>query len=433
MMMNLLVILSTLAHWALAATIQHGNTQKTYIATIPKDSNVSFSQSGADVVRRLGATHIIPFDINGFRGFIFKGDENLITQAKSSQLGLQIYEDGQVKGQQSPVWGLDRINQRDLPLDNNADFGSATGEGVTVYVVDSGILVTHPEFEGRATWGANFIDDNKDEDCIGHGTHVAGTIISKTYGVAKKAKAIAVKVLDCSNQGTWSGVLKGLEWAVKDVLSKGLTTAVVNLSLGGRRLDPVNEAVNAVVDAGIHVVVAAGNDANDACLRSPASAEKSFTIGATNVQDQLADFSNFGTCVHLNAPGVNITSTSNKGQTAVLSGTSMATPHVAGVLALHLQTQAYTPADLKAKVIELSTKDRITRIPTAPATPNRLLFFGASDTFSCLPAQEKHGNMFCDGLYFFIICNNGSPFNFAVPPGTKCTQLTPKTVQFVKV
>jgi subtilisin family serine protease len=369
--MKLLIIASLLAQLGLSATVPTSGSRKTYIATLPKGADMT---AEVDAARDFGAMEAVPFDINGFRGFIFKGDDRLAEQLKSSRTGVKVYEDGEASGQEESVWGLDRINQRDLPLDNNIDV-SATGQGVTVYVVDSGIFVNHNDFEGRATWGANFVDGELDVDCNGHGTHVAGTIMSKTYGVAKQAEAIAVKVLNCNNKGSWSGIIKGIEWAVNDAESKGLSKVVMNLSLGGGNFDPIDQAVNAVVDAGIHVAVAAGNDALDACLHSPASALKSFTIGATDAQDQFADFSNFGTCVHLNAPGVDITSTSNTGETAMMSGTSMATPHVAGVLALHLETENYTPADLKAKLIELSSQDKITLIPDSPPTPNLLLFF----------------------------------------------------------
>jgi subtilisin family serine protease len=380
-----------------------------------------------------GVSNAIPFDINGFRGFIFKGDDKTAEQVRQAKRGVNVVEDGQVTGGLSPVWGLDRINQRDLPLDNNASFGGATGEGVTVYVVDTGIYTEHPEFEGRASWGSNFVENEQSVDCNGHGTHVAGTVISKTFGVAKKANAVAVKVLGCDNFGSWSAMIRGIEWAVNDAQSKQLLNkAVINLSIQGERDDIVNQAVDAAVDAGLHLAVCAGNFAKDACTVSPASAEKPVTIAASDSQDALASFSDFGECVDLIGPGVDITSTWNIGQeTNVLSGCSMATPHVAGTMALLLQNQTFTPAELKAKLIDLSTKDKITKLPASPPTPNRLLFFPVADSppaLSCLPAEEKHGQMLCDGQKSFVVCVHGAPFTFAVPVGTKCRQATPTTI-----
>jgi subtilisin family serine protease len=232
-------------------------------------------------------------------------------------------------------WGLARISHRAA---NSAEYyySDTAGEGARVYVIDSGIRLSHADFGGRALWGANFVSESSDTDEDGHGTHVAGIIAGKTYGVAKKATVVAVKVLDKSGSGSMSGLLQGLNWAVADAKKRGVTEkAVINMSLTGAYTQSVNEGVKAATDAGITVVVAAGNKHDNVTNWSPASAPTAITVGAIDQDDRRADFSNWGHEVDIFAPGVGIPSAWNTSDHSRewMSGTSMATPHVAGLAA----------------------------------------------------------------------------------------------------
>lgn len=217
-----------------------------------------------------------------------------------------------------------------------------SGAGVTVYVVDTGVFTTHNEFEGRAKWGKSFIPEEGNRDFDGHGTHVAGTIASRKYGVAKKASIVAVKVLDKNGSGKTSNIIAGIEWVHSDaqrILRRpGNKGVVVNLSLGGSPSRAKDDAANNAVKAGLHLVIAAGNQNKDACGHSPASAELPITVGSTTLGDERRSSSNYGKCVDIFAPGSDVLSTGNSGRdsTKVMSGTSMATPHVSGIIAQFL-------------------------------------------------------------------------------------------------
>ncbi|GGR96781.1 hypothetical protein Snoj_59410 [Streptomyces nojiriensis] len=275
---------------------------------------------------------------------------------------------------QAPApWSLDRIDQRELPLDGSYTYPSRA-EGVTVYVVDTGINTGHVEFGGRARTGYNAVFLGSSRDCSGHGTHVAATVGGETYGVAKGVSLVGVKVADCRGSASLSAILKGLDWVVKDAAKAPATPAVANMSIGGSRSYALDTAVVRAVASGITFTAAAGNDGEDACGGSPASVPQAITVGATDAADRRAPFSNHGPCVDLSAPGVGITSAWKDSTTATAraSGTSMAAPHVAGVAALILaRGTARTPAQVSEELLHSAVSDRITGLPAG--TPNRLL------------------------------------------------------------
>jgi subtilisin family serine protease len=252
--------------------------------------------------------------------------------------------------QDNPPWGLDRIDQRDRPLNEKYSY-DAFGEAVNVYVIDTGLNAGHSEFTGRVATGYSALTkDAATSDCHGHGTHVTGTAAGTTYGVAKKATIIPVKVLGCDGSGTTSNVIKGINWIIEQHV-RG-TKAVANLSLGGEYSSSLNTAIQNLHNAGVVVVVAAGNDKKDACSYSPASVASAITVGATDIDDKQATFSNFGPCLDLYAPGVKILSSYINSPTAEISGTSMAAPQICGLAALHLQSQPeLTPVQLKEKLL----------------------------------------------------------------------------------
>ncbi|WP_030727615.1 S8 family peptidase [Streptomyces sp. NRRL S-237] len=275
------------------------------------------------------------------------------------------------EGTRSPAysWGLDRIDQRFLPLDNNFS-AHGSGQGVTAYIVDSGIDFTHPDFGGRAVRGFDAIGDGRaGADCNGHGTHVAGTVGGSTFGVARKATLVSVRVLGCDGRGAWSGIIAGFDWVARNANQP----AVLNASLGGDRSTAVNNAVTAVSDRGVLPVIAAGNENRDACQVSPASAARVVTVGATNRFDEETDFSNWGECLDIYAPGQDITSAKLGGGSVALNGTSMAAPHVAGVVALYKAEHPNAlPAEIHNFLSDKSTKDIIEKL--SDNSPNQLLF-----------------------------------------------------------
>ena len=274
--------------------------------------------------------------------------------------------------QTGATWGLDRIDQASLPLSSTYTYGS-TGTGVTAYVIDTGILLSHSEFGGRAVWGTNTTGDLQNTDCNGHGTHVSGTIAGQTYGVAKSADLVAVKVLGCTGSGSWSGVISGINWVI-DNHKTG--KAVANLSLGGSASSTIDTAINYLVDDGVVTVVAAGNDGRDACKSSPARAPKAITVAASDINDRLASFSNHGKCVDVIAPGVGITSSINTGvdYSATWNGTSMASPHVAGAIARFIQNNSWTTVGTLPTTLFTSNKIALSSAAKSSGTPNKLIY-----------------------------------------------------------
>ncbi|MFG2040415.1 S8 family peptidase [Dactylosporangium sp. NPDC048998] len=271
--------------------------------------------------------------------------------------------------QSGATWGLDRIDQRNLPLNGSYTYPN-TASTVRAYIIDTGIRTTHSDFGGRASWGTNTVDGNN-TDCNGHGTHVAGTVGGNTYGVAKGVRLIAVKVLNCAGSGTTTGVVNGINW----VTSNAVKPAVANMSLGGGASTAIDNAVTNSVNSGVTYAVAAGNDGLNACNYSPARVSSAITVGATTSTDARASYSNYGTCVNIFAPGSSITSDWNTSDTATntISGTSMATPHVTGAAALVLGANpSYTPAQVSSYLTSNATSGVVGS--PGSGSPNRLLF-----------------------------------------------------------
>lgn len=274
-----------------------------------------------------------------------------------------------------PTWGIDRVDQKKLPLDKKFS-PLTTGKGVNVYVIDTGIF-PNKDFGDRVQEGFNAMDDKKkgQDDCHGHGTHVAGTVGSKTYGLARDAMLYPVRVFGCSGSTTNAAVIKGVQW----VTDNAKLPAAANMSLGGGVSQALDDAIKASVEKGVVYALAAGNSNANACSTSPARLGKDvdvLTVGASDINDAKASFSNHGECVNLFAPGKNITSTLNKETgTQSMNGTSMASPHVAGAIALHLEAHpADTPKEAKVDIVNAATPDVISGLPAK--TANKLLYVG---------------------------------------------------------
>lgn len=320
-----------------------------------------------------------------------------VMQPVESKPATEDFCDGETE--KSAPWGLARISHRDslhFGTFKKYLFAKEGGEGVDAYVIDTGCNVDHVDFDGRVKWGKTIPLGDADEDGNGHGTHCSGTIAGTKYGVAKKANVYALKVLRSNGSGSMSDVVKGVEFAVnshleqakaaKDGKRKGFKGSVANMSLGGGKTSALDAAVNAAVDAGIHFAVAAGNDNSDACKYSPAAASNPLTVGASALDDSRAYFSNYGKCTDIFAPGLNILSTwiGSKSAVNVISGTSMASPHICGLLAYYLSLQPavdsefavtpLSPKKLKDDIISIATKGALSDIPED--TPNKLAWNG---------------------------------------------------------
>ena len=309
--------------------------------------------------------------INGFAAEMTEGE----ALALSEDPRVEFVEEDQVytadATQTGATWGLDRIDQRNRPL-NGTYIYNWTGSGVRAYIIDTGIRTAHTQFGGRATVSADFVGDGRNgQDCNGHGTHVAGTVGGSTYGVAKSVSLRAVRVLNCSGSGSTSGVIAGVNW----VAANRQLPAVANMSLGGGASSALDTAVNNAINAGVTFAVAAGNSNANACNFSPARTAAAITVGATTSTDARASYSNFGSCVDIFAPGSSITSAWSTSNTATntISGTSMASPHVAGAAALYLQANpGASNATVRNALVNNATTNVLTGVGTG--SPNRLLY-----------------------------------------------------------
>ena len=360
-------------------------------------ANFKVDPREAEYLKTYGLTRdIVSFNVEGLKGYSGFLDEARVQEVRSHPLVKFVEQETVVKlsefdVQKDATWGLARVSQRELEPSTSYYYDNEGGKGVTAYVIDTGIKVDHEEFENRASWGSVLpfpyfkFDDN------GHGTHCAGTIGSKTYGIAKNVDLVAVKVMNALGSGVTSDIIKGIEFVVnahKELVAakkKGYKGATINLSLGGGELNALDLAVNAATAAGVHVAVAAGNDNQDACSLSPARASGPVCVGASNNADDKASFSNWGSCVDIFAPGEDILSTFTWSETTLMSGTSMATPHVVGLLSYfaslypdinsEFSESLISPALLKQKLIKYGTKGVLNNLDKA--SPNILAYNGA--------------------------------------------------------
>jgi subtilisin family serine protease len=308
------------------------------------------------------------------RGFVARADDKALARLLADPRVAYVEEDGVVTAsatQTGATWGIDRVDQRDLPLNQSYTYNT-TASGVHAYIIDTGVLLSHSQFSGRMGNGYDAVSSGGNaNDCNGHGTHVAGTVGGTTYGIAKGVTIHPVRVLGCTGSGSNSGVIAGMDW----VANNHVKPAVANMSLGGGASQATDDAVARMTARGVTVAVAAGNDNSNACNYSPARAASAITVGSTTSTDARSSFSNYGTCLDIYAPGSNILSAWYTGSTATntISGTSMASPHVAGVAALYLASNpSATPAQVTTAIVNASTPNKVTG--AGSGSPNRLLY-----------------------------------------------------------
>lgn len=356
-----------------AATLAAPSSSNSWIVTLRAD--VDAGSTAQDLARQHGGSVGFVYR-HALNGFSFRGSAAAATALSRNPKVTMVEADAEVwldTTQLDATWGLDRIDQRTLPLSDSYTY-TTTGDDVTVYVIDSGIRYSHQEFGSRARLGTDVVGgvSPAGSDCNGHGTHVAGTIGGATYGVAKAVDLVSVRVFGCSGGSSWSTIIAGVDW----VTQHARKPAVANLSLGGGASFSADNAVKKMIASGVGAAIAAGNSGANACNYSPARVGEAMTIGATTTSDAKASWSNYGSCVDWFAPGAGIQSAgigSDTG-TATKSGTSMATPHTAGVAALYLHANPNaTPAEVRTALYDATTQGIVTSSSTAN---NHLLYSG---------------------------------------------------------
>ena len=337
-----------------------------------RPSGLTVPIMAVDMAARYGGTLTYVYE-GALRGFAINMKEDAARKLAADSRVAYVEQDQVMEviaTQTNATWGIDRIDQRMLPLNSTFNYNNQGGVGVRVYVIDTGIRTSHAEFGTRARVSFDAFGGNG-QDCNGHGTHVAGTVSGSTFGVAQNSLPRAVRVLNCSGSGSNSGVIAGVDW----VRTNHIKPAVANMSLGGGASTALDTAVNNAVNAGVTFAVAAGNANANACNSSPARAANAISVGSTTRTDGRSSFSNFGSCVDIFAPGSGITSAWSTSNTATntISGTSMASPHVAGAAALWMSYHDnITPTAVRNALINNATTGRITNAGTG--SPNRLLY-----------------------------------------------------------
>ncbi|WP_328640977.1 S8 family peptidase [Streptomyces canus] len=350
-----------------------GSVSGSYLVTL-KGGTKAPSATGKGLAEKYGAriSHTYGTVLNGYA---IRADERQARRLAADSRVDSVVQDTRVTLERTqknpPSWGLDRVDQPKLPLDRSYTSPESAGAGTTVYVIDTGIRISHKDFGGRAAYGWDFVGgDGSAGDGNGHGTHVAATVAGTRYGVAKQAKVVAVRVLDNNGSGTTAQVIAGIDWVTKNARKP----AVANLSLGGSHSAQLDAAVRTSIASGVTYTVAAGNDGLPAGLYSPADVPQAITVGATDTKDTRAGFSNYGSALDLFAPGVSITSAGITSDTAraTYSGTSMATPHAAGTAALYLAGHPKaTPAQVGKALVKMAASGKVSG--RGAGSPDKLL------------------------------------------------------------
>lgn len=388
-----------------AAGLANENSNRPKVAVVASEMARSHR---ADLVRSYN---------QALRGFVVKASDQALARLLADKRVEYVEEDGIVQTtatQSGATWGLDRTDQRDLPLSGSYTYDT-TASNVSAYIIDTGILSSHVDFGGRVGSGFTAISDgNGTSDCHGHGTHVAGTVGGATWGIAKAVKLFPVRVLDCAGSGTNSGVIAGVDW----VTANHVKPAVANMSLGGGVSSALDTAVNNSINAGVTYAVASGNDNADACNSSPSRVANALTAASSTSTDARSSFSNWGSCIDLFAPGSSITSTWNTSSTATntISGTSMASPHIAGVAALYLAVNpTATASQVNSAVLSAASTNKISDVK---GSPNLLLysFFGSQP-----PPPPPPGTVLTKGVAVSnLSASTGNSLNYTmvVPSGS---------------
>ena len=369
-MLALAVVLVAVA----PATATAQEIEGQYIVVLKDQASNAESEVTKGKVRREGGRVQHEYS-RALKGFSAKLDRQALAEVRKDPNVASVEQDRVItlSATQSPAtWGLDRIDQRALPLSNSYTY-NYTGAGVTAYIIDTGIRFSHSQFGGRAVTGFDAVDGGSADDCNGHGTHVAGTVGGSTHGVAKGVRLVGVRVLNCSGSGSNSGVIAGIDWVTGNHAAG--TPAVANMSLGGGASSAIDQAVRNSIADGVTYAIAAGNSNANACNSSPARTAEAITVGSTTSSDARSSFSNYGTCLDVFAPGSSITSAWHTSDTATntISGTSMAAPHVAGVAALALhETPTASAQAVRDRIVNSAT----TGVVGSPGSgsPNRLLY-----------------------------------------------------------